>query len=537
MECTRCAICNEKTNKRMVRPAPLNFPEIAAQLHRLQNVVAACNLPAAETDNTKLRDGFGSANGTSFARLKSAQQMRQGRVDPSKVINLDDPNPVPAVQRCRLCPKGVDPISFPPSVQFGSMMPAQSSKKSRDLFSHERCALFSEDVYELDGVVQNVERAILRSKKIMCGRDACGRMRANVICAADGCSISYHFPCAIVAGCAIVEDGYKMFCVKHRSLAPEIDEGEFVKVMSDPTDAVAMEHEDNCYLCLNGGRLLMCDTCERVTHPACSGLKSLPDGDWSCGVCTGAHTMAQVEADRSGHANKGRTSIKRRKAEREGELEEDDDYDPRKRARTKKKAQKSLNRAPRYVLANTSLSSTQKDKLQIVAKARKAMMKADMDKRVTHLIIRSNTKEETPPRTMKLCVAIARKIPVMCWKWIEESAKFGDWAPSEHYLHPLTWPRDQPSIFAGMRFFFGPFDGAREKREDMINLVTAGGGSVLHRDPSIDSGRPSQKLFYVFDGEHSVYNRRELLSRYDPPPEADVVSSGWILDRLTKNRY
>lgn len=532
MDSPRCAVCTEKTNKRMVRPAPLNFADITAQLHTLQSIVAACNLPTPDKAPAKVRDGYGPADATSLARIQAAQQIR-ARSAATNVIDLDA---VPVVQhRCRLCPKGVDPISFPPSVQFGAMMPALCAKKSRNLFAHERCALFSQDVYELDGTVHNVERAVMRSNKIVCSRDPCGRTRANVTCAADSCSVAYHFPCAVVAGCAIVEDGYKMFCFQHRALAPEIDEGEFAKVMSNPADADAMEHEDSCYLCLTGGRLLMCDTCVKVAHPACAGLKALPDGDWSCGVCTGDHTMSQVEEDRSVRARKRRNSAKRRRVD----SGEGDEYNPvrEKRARARKKARRSVDTGPKYFFCNTGLGETQKEMLYAVAKAKKVVMRPELDKKVTHLIVRSNTKQEMPLRTMKLCLAIASKTPIMCWKWVEDSKLSAELPSPEPYLHPLTWPCEQPSAFTEMRFIFGVFEGAREKKDALMKLVVAGGGTVMMRDPSYDSASGLENMYYVFDGEHTDHNRRELLSRLEPPPEANVVSSGWILDRLTKNRY
>ncbi|EAS05159.2 PHD-finger protein (macronuclear) [Tetrahymena thermophila SB210] len=43
--------------------------------------------------------------------------------------------------------------------------------------------------------------------------------------------------------------------------------------------------DEQCKVCGQHGEVLMCDTCPSVFHLKCIGLKSLPDGDWSCLEC------------------------------------------------------------------------------------------------------------------------------------------------------------------------------------------------------------------------------------------------------------
>ncbi|XP_048887261.1 LOW QUALITY PROTEIN: tripartite motif-containing protein 66 [Brienomyrus brachyistius] len=52
-------------------------------------------------------------------------------------------------------------------------------------------------------------------------------------------------------------------------------------------EAVAMENEDFCAVCLNGGDLLCCDRCPKVFHLSCHipPLLSFPTGDWVCTLC------------------------------------------------------------------------------------------------------------------------------------------------------------------------------------------------------------------------------------------------------------
>lgn len=45
---------------------------------------------------------------------------------------------------------------------------------------------------------------------------------------------------------------------------------------------------DYCYICDDGGELIICDGCHRAVHPLCltPPLKSVPKGDWFCPRCT-----------------------------------------------------------------------------------------------------------------------------------------------------------------------------------------------------------------------------------------------------------
>jgi len=47
------------------------------------------------------------------------------------------------------------------------------------------------------------------------------------------------------------------------------------------------EHDDDCYICYNGGDLICCDFCEKVFHMACHvpPLPAMPAGLWKCCEC------------------------------------------------------------------------------------------------------------------------------------------------------------------------------------------------------------------------------------------------------------
>ena len=45
------------------------------------------------------------------------------------------------------------------------------------------------------------------------------------------------------------------------------------------------DHEYQCYVCNDGGELICCEGCAHVAHMLCTGLVSVPEGDWFCEDC------------------------------------------------------------------------------------------------------------------------------------------------------------------------------------------------------------------------------------------------------------
>ncbi|MES1923289.1 Histone-lysine N-methyltransferase NSD3, variant 2, partial [Bonamia ostreae] len=46
----------------------------------------------------------------------------------------------------------------------------------------------------------------------------------------------------------------------------------------------SFEEEDVCFICGDGGNLLLCDfeDCKKVLHPKCANIEEIPDGEWHC---------------------------------------------------------------------------------------------------------------------------------------------------------------------------------------------------------------------------------------------------------------
>ncbi|XP_063233584.1 histone-lysine N-methyltransferase trithorax [Bacillus rossius redtenbacheri] len=80
-------------------------------------------------------------------------------------------------------------------------------------WTHANCALWSAEVFEeIDGSLQNVHVAMSRGRMIRCR--LCRKKGASVGCCYRNCIETYHFPCAMKAKCAFMDDK-SVYCSAH----------------------------------------------------------------------------------------------------------------------------------------------------------------------------------------------------------------------------------------------------------------------------------------------------------------------------------
>ena len=53
------------------------------------------------------------------------------------------------------------------------------------------------------------------------------------------------------------------------------------------SEDAADNNDDECYLCGDGGQLILCDVCPKAYHLHCLGIETIPEGDWKCPACCG----------------------------------------------------------------------------------------------------------------------------------------------------------------------------------------------------------------------------------------------------------
>lgn len=95
----------------------------------------------------------------------------------------------------------------------------------------------------------------------------------------------------------------------------------------DAGDANDNEVDAVCFVCTGGGEVLCCDTCTRVYHIECVGLRHAPRGEWSCHECKQS-TSKRASRSRGGTRRKASGRQRRRRryssSEEESDAEEDE---------------------------------------------------------------------------------------------------------------------------------------------------------------------------------------------------------------------
>lgn len=84
-----------------------------------------------------------------------------------------------------------------------------------DTWAHVNCALWSNEVFEeVDGALQNVYDAMARAGSSRC--KLCDAKGASVSCCIRGCTVAFHFPCALLPEAqATLLDSKRLMCHQH----------------------------------------------------------------------------------------------------------------------------------------------------------------------------------------------------------------------------------------------------------------------------------------------------------------------------------
>lgn len=295
----RCALCKHPATKRSIRSAPIPVAGIIASCQRLRAVIERAQSSYKQDFATFVDENHVKTMNDGFP--PSLQIPPGSNCSERPAAGIASPCPSSSVAGntkesqvstdCVFCPadyeelrKAITPINFGPTYSVAS-----APRSSRACKVHEECALYSDDVYYRNQKLINVEKAVKNSRSTHCSRRLCRKTGASVRCSFGKCSKSFHYVCAVVESCAVVNDGsYKVFCPTHKSKAPVIENDvfEILKVAADSSQA--KQSPDDCFECGVGGRLLLCDGCDSSWHLGCSGLKSLPLGEWFCRLCRNA---------------------------------------------------------------------------------------------------------------------------------------------------------------------------------------------------------------------------------------------------------
>jgi hypothetical protein len=414
----------------------------------------------------------------------------------------------------------------------------------------------------------NVHKAISSARRTSCARKLCGRKGATVRCSADGCQTSYHFVCALADECIAVNDGsFQIFCSQDRDLAPVVDDDDFEQMKVDPESYDCRNSRDECFRCGFGGHLLLCDGCDRSTHVGCSGLRALPIGEWYCKVCTDRSNKgfgkenAIPEGSTGGvnaHEGRRKQHCKRKHLSMIACDPSKRDYisnipsaTPPAGARNRNNTSKGFKadkishpvykRACRgenqMVLMPTGLDGPSQDLLKFAAKRFRFTVSHVYHHRVTHVLISAYGSDELPVRTVKLCKGLAANLPVVCFQWVHDAVYNASTVcpATDRYIHSVSPSPQRNSLFEGGRFFFARLDNCSTAKDELMDIVKIGKGSIMFAEPTVHTSTAQGTIYVVrskgTNPDPSQCSRQRRASDMILPPGCELISPDWILEQ------
>ncbi|KAI1886755.1 hypothetical protein AGOR_G00199070 [Albula goreensis] len=83
-----------------------------------------------------------------------------------------------------------------------------------ELWVHEGCIVWASGVYLVNGRLYGLQEALDGARDTCCSH--CEEMGSTLGCYSKGCTLRYHYLCAMEAGCALNEDNFSLRCPKHK---------------------------------------------------------------------------------------------------------------------------------------------------------------------------------------------------------------------------------------------------------------------------------------------------------------------------------
>ncbi|KAJ7992646.1 hypothetical protein DPEC_G00280830 [Dallia pectoralis] len=126
----------------------------------------------------------------------------------------DSPRMVPSNSKASL------PFQPPPPT-LDSLGPlaqlAQLPKMPMDpeeMWLHEACMVWSSGVYLVNGKLHGLQEALDGARDTVCSY--CEMVGSTLGCYSKGCTLRYHYPCAMDSDCSLNEDNFSLRCPKHK---------------------------------------------------------------------------------------------------------------------------------------------------------------------------------------------------------------------------------------------------------------------------------------------------------------------------------
>ncbi|XP_043931656.1 BRCA1-associated RING domain protein 1 [Protopterus annectens] len=198
------------------------------------------------------------------------------------------------------------------------------------------------------------------------------------------------------------------------------------------------------------------------------------------------------------------------------------------------------------VFLNSGLSNVQQKQVSKLVTLLKAGKSKEFGKSVTHIIV----PNESEVNAMSCLLGILAGLWILKFQWVEACLGCKGRAMEEEYeVTPgvqrgrLNQEQLLPKLFDGCYFFFmGSFK--KHSKDDLVQLIKAGGGQILHRQPKPESDvtQTINTVAYHADPDSdqsycTQYIIYDKLSNYAPEKVRQgkvwTAPSSWIIDCVT----
>uniref|UniRef100_A0A4W6DM12 PHD-type domain-containing protein n=1 Tax=Lates calcarifer TaxID=8187 RepID=A0A4W6DM12_LATCA len=220
-----CCLCQKWANYKHLGDlyGPYYPAEYAAKLPKNQPQVRQCQATTG-TNKTGPNSDI-SSNALSTPPTDEAQQRPQHRKLTSHPrfkrrhkSSEDSPRMVPSNSKASLPfqppPPALD--SLGPLAQLAQL--PQMPMDPEELWVHEGCIVWTSGVYLVNGRLYGLQEALDGARETSCSY--CEMVGSTLGCYSKGCTLRYHYLCAIEADCSLNEDNFSLRCPKHKSIRP-----------------------------------------------------------------------------------------------------------------------------------------------------------------------------------------------------------------------------------------------------------------------------------------------------------------------------
>ncbi|KAK3525082.1 hypothetical protein QTP86_014469 [Hemibagrus guttatus] len=85
---------------------------------------------------------------------------------------------------------------------------------SKELWVHESCIVWTSGIYLVNGKLYGLQEALDGARETNCSH--CDMAGSTLGCYSKGCTLRYHYLCAVEADCCLNEDNFSLRCPKHK---------------------------------------------------------------------------------------------------------------------------------------------------------------------------------------------------------------------------------------------------------------------------------------------------------------------------------